>query len=293
MIPKTFDYHAPASLNEAIRLLSENDEAKVLAGGQSLLAMMKLRIAAPTVLVDISKLTGLSYVRDEADYLAIGSLTTQDAVEHDRTIKDRFTAINDAVVRIGDQQVRNRGTIGGSACHGDPAADLPTALLVADAHFVIQGKGGQRIVSSLGFFRDFYATAVGHDEILTEIRLPYLPPKSASAFMKHSLREADFAIATAGSAVTVEDGNACRDVRIAIGAAGPTPLRATTAEQYLKGKVLDDGTIAEAAEKTVEGADPAPDMQGGREYRLEMIKVIARRSLKLALSRVTEVQRGA
>ncbi len=288
MIPKRFDYYAPASLDEALQLLDRNEEAKVLAGGQSLLAMMKLRVAAPTAIVDISKLSGLSYVRDEGDYLAIGALTTDDAVERDKTIKEKFTAINDAVVRVGDQQVRNLGTIGGSACHADPAADLPTALLVVDAQFVIQGKGGVRIVPSREFFKDSFTTAVGHDEILTEIRLYYPPPSSASAYIKHSLREEDFAIAMVGSAVSVGDGNTCRDSRVAFGPGGPTPLRATSAEQYLKGKVLDDGTIAEAAERAVEGADPPSDAHGGRDYRLGMIKVLTRRSLKLALSRVAK-----
>jgi len=286
LIPKRFDYYAPASLDDAIRLLGEDEEAKVLAGGQSLLPMMKLRLAAPTALVDITKMAGLSYVRDDGDNLAIGALTTHDAVEHDRTIKERFAAINDAVVRIGDQQVRNRGTIGGSACHADPAADLPTALLASDAQFVIQGKEGQRVVPARDFFVDVFATAVAHDEILTEIRLAYPPPRSASAYVKHSLRESDFAMAMVGAAVTLGDGNACRDVRIGLGSAGPTPLRATSAEQYLMGKVPEDDAIMKAAEMAAEGADPPSDVHGSREYRLEMIKVLTRRSLKLALSRV-------
>jgi carbon-monoxide dehydrogenase medium subunit len=286
MIPKSFDYYAPASLDEAIRILGDNEEAKVLAGGQSLLPMMKLRLAAPTALVDITKLPGLSYVRDEADHLAIGALTTHDAVEHDRTIQERFMAINDAVVRIGDQQIRNVGTVGGSACHADPAADLPTALVVLDAQFVIRGREGQRVVQAREFFVDVFATAVGHDEILTEVRLGYAPPGSASAYVKHSLREADFAIAMVGAAVTVGDGNVCGDARIGLGSAGPTPLRAASAEQYLRGKALDDENIAKAAEMAVEGADPPSDVHGSREYRLEMIKALTRRSLKLALSRV-------
>jgi aerobic carbon-monoxide dehydrogenase medium subunit len=286
MIPKSFDYHAPASLSEALRLLTENEEAKVLAGGQSLLALMKLRVAAPSALVDISKLPGLSYVRDAGNYLAVGALTTYDAIEHDLTVKEKFAIVNDAVIRIGDQQIRNLGTIGGSACHADPAADLPTVLLAADAQFVIQGKGGQRVVPALDFFVDVFTTAVGHDEILTEIRLPNPPPRSASAYVKHSLRLADFAIAMTGVALTMGSGNTCTEVRVATGAAGSTPLRAVSAERYLRGKTLDDNVIAEAAERAVEGVSPASDVHGSREYRLEMIKVLTRRSLKLALSRV-------
>lgn len=286
MIPKSFDYSVPASIDEAIGLLSENEEAKVLAGGQSLLPMMKLRFAAPTLLVDISRLPGLSYVRDEGEYLAIGALTTHDTIEHDGTIRDRFAAIRDAVVRIGDQQIRNRGTVGGSACHADPAGDLPTALLVSDAQFVVQGKGGRRVVPSREFFVDVFTTAAEHDEILTEIRLVYPPPKSASAYMKHSLREADFAIAMVGAALTLGDRDECVDARIAVGSAGPTAVRAHAAERLLKGSVIDDETIARAAEMAVEDADPPSDVHGSRDYRLEMIKVLTRRSLELALSRV-------
>jgi carbon-monoxide dehydrogenase medium subunit len=285
MIPKSFDYYAPASLDEAIGILSENEEAKVLAGGQSLLAMMKLRLARPSTVVDISGLSGLSYVRDGGGHLAIGALTTHDTIERDGTIRERFAAVNDAAIRIGDQQVRNLGTIGGSACHADPAADLPTALLVADAQFVIRGRGDQRVVGATDFFVDFFATAVGHDEILTEIRLPYTLPMSASAYVKHSLRGADFAIAMAGAALTM-DGSTCGDVRIGVGAAGPVPFRASSAERYLMGTVPDDKTIAEAAEKAAEGADPLSDVHGSREYRLEMIKVLTRRSLKLARDRI-------
>jgi carbon-monoxide dehydrogenase medium subunit len=288
VIPKKFDYYSPSSLDEAVRLLSENEGAKILAGGQSLLPMMKLRLAAPNALVDISRLPGLSYVKDEGDHLAIGAMTTHDTIEQDRSIKKRFTLINDAVVRIGDQQIRNSGTIGGSVCHADPAADLPTALLVANADFVVKGRNNQRVVPARDFFLGFFETAVGQKEILAEVRLPYFPQKSASAFLKHSLREADFAIAMVGTVVTLEDdGNTCRDVRIGMGSAGPVPRRAVAAEEYLKRrKTLDDKTIAEAAEKAIEVADPPSDVHGNREYRLEIIKVLTKRSLKLALDRI-------
>jgi carbon-monoxide dehydrogenase medium subunit len=283
--PKKFDYYAPTSLNEAIQLLSENEEAKVLAGGQSLLNLMKLRLAAPTALIDISRLQNLSYVREDGDRLAIGALTTHDTIEQNSTIKEELTILNEAVSKIGDQQVRNRGTIGGSACHADPAADIPTALLAADAEFVIEGRKGKRVVAAREFFLDFFTTAVQHDEILTEVRLPYLPEKSASAYMRHSLRESDFAIAIVGVIVTLTNGSSCRDVRIGIGAAGPTPLRADSAEQYLKGETLNEAKIQEAAERAVEGVNPPSDMHGSGQFRLQMIKVLTKRSLKLAVDR--------
>jgi carbon-monoxide dehydrogenase medium subunit len=286
MIPKKFDYYSPTSLHEAVQFLSENADAKVLAGGQSLLPLMKMRLAAPTALVDISKLPDLAYVRDEGGHIAIGALATHDMIEHDTIIKAKFALVNDAVVRIGDQQVRNLGTIGGSACHADPAADLPTALLAAGAQFVVQGAKGKRVVRAEDFFVDLFATAVGHDEILTEVQLPRLPPRTTSAYLKHSLRESDSGIALVGTVTTLAEAEyRCTGARVCIGAAGPTPLRAASAERYLTGKILDEATIAEAAERAIETADPPSDVHGSRKYRLEMIKVLTRRSLRLALSR--------
>lgn len=286
MTPKQFEYYSPTSLNEAIELLKTKEEAKVLAGGQSLLALMKLRLAAPKNLVDISKLQDLSYIREEKEALAIGALTIHDLVEQSAVIKSKFTLLNDAASKIGDQQIRNRGTIGGSACHADPAADLPTALTAADASFVVQGPKGRRTIQSKDMFVDIFTTAVEHDEVLTEIRLPYFQPRYGSGYIKHSRREGDFAIVGVGVVVSMGDNNVCKDVRIALGSVNNTPMRAKSAEAHLKGKTLDDKTIAEAAEKAPEGADPPSDMHGSREYRLEMIKVFVRRTMKLALSRV-------
>lgn len=286
MTPKQFEYYSPTSLNEAIELLKTKEEAKVLAGGQSLLALMKLRLAAPKNLVDITKLQDLSYIREEKEALAIGALTIHDLVEQSAVIKSKFTLLNDAASKIGDQQIRNRGTIGGSACHADPAADFPTALTAADASFVIQGPRGRRTIQAKDMFVDIFTTAVEHDEVLTEIRLPYFEPRYGSGYIKHSRREGDFAIVGVGAVVSMEDNNVCKDVRIALGSVNNTPMRAKSAEAYLKGKRLDDKTIAEAAEKAPEGADPPSDMHGSKEYRLEMIKVFVRRTMKLALSRV-------
>ncbi|MDA4129273.1 MAG: xanthine dehydrogenase family protein subunit M [Thaumarchaeota archaeon] len=286
MTPKKFDYYAPTSINEAIQLLHEKEDSKVLAGGLSLLSLMKLRLAAPTALVDISKLQDLSYVHEDKDYLGIGALTIHDIIEHDPIIKKKFTLLTDAASKIGDQQIRNVGTIGGSACHADPAADLPTALAAVNAHFVIRGGNGQRIVPATEFFIDLFQTAVGHDEVLSEIRLPYLPPRSGSGYIKHSRREGDFAIVGTGVVLTMGESNVCKDIRMAFGAVGPIPLRAKKAEEFLKGKTLDDKTIAEAAEIANDGADPPSDMHGSKEYRLEMIKVFARRTIKLAMGRV-------
>lgn len=286
MTPKKFDYYSASSVNEAIQLLQEKEDAKVLAGGQSLLALMKLRLAAPASLVDISKLKDLSYIRQEKDYVAIGALTIHDLVEYNEIIKAKYPILVDAASKIGDQQIRNRGTIGGSSCHADPASDFPTALTACDASFVVASKSGERVVPASEFFIDLFTTAVQHDEVMTQIRVPNFPPKTGSAYIKHSRREGDFAIVGTGVVVTVGDGNVCKNIRIALGAVGPKPLRAKASESYLIGKTLDDKTIAEAAEKPVEGADPPSDLHGSSEYRLEMIKVFIRRTTKLALTRV-------
>jgi len=285
MIPKKFDYRAPSSVSEAIALLGENEGAKVLAGGQSLLPMMKLRLAAPSVIVDISALPGLSYIEDKGDYLAVGALTTHDSIESDRLIKERFALITDAVSGIGDQQVRNLGTIGGSACHADPAGDLPTALLVADAQFVIEGRTGRRVVRAREFFLDFFTTAVGRDEMLTEVRLPNLPRGSASAYTKHAVRHEGLAIAMVGVALTFDNRNMCSEARIGVGAAGPTPLRVPSAEEYLTGKVVDEAAMSEVAARAAQEADPPQDVHGSREYRLGVIEALTKSSLRLARER--------
>jgi len=286
MNPKRFDYFAADSLEAAIRLLKEKEDSKVLAGGQSLLALMKLRLAAPSALVDIGGLSSqLSYIRDEKDYMAIGALTIHDAIETNKMVRDKFPLLTDAASKIGDQQIRNKGTIGGSCCHADPSADLPAALGALNPIFVAQGPDGERRLSYKDFFVDTFTTSLKSYEVLKDIRLPYLPPLSGSAYLKHSRREGDFAIVGVGAAVTVDQRGICRDARISLGAVAPTPIRAAAAEKQLVGRKPTDEEIKSASERANEGADPPSDMHGSKEYRLEMIKVITKRALKLALSR--------
>ena len=287
MYPKKFDYFLPSSLNEAIKLLHDKEDSKVLAGGQSLLALMKLRLAAPAALVDITQVKDeLSYIKKEKTHLAVGALTPHDHLEHNKVVGSLFPILVDAASKIGDQQIRNRGTVGGSCCHADPAADLPTAFLALDPKFVVRGPRGQRFIPSSDFFVDTFSTAVKKDEILTGIRIPYLPKRSGSAYIKHSRREGDFAIVGVGVALTVDPKNVCKDIRISLGAVAPTPIRAKSAEKHLKGKKLNEETIVAGAEEANAEADPPSDMHGGREYRLEMIKVFTKRAVRLALSRV-------
>jgi carbon-monoxide dehydrogenase medium subunit len=287
LTPKKFDYYAASSVREAIQLLHDKTDAKVLAGGQSLLALMKLRLATPAALVDITKIEDdLSFIKKGNGSLTIGALTPHDAIEHNATVKNLFPILADAASKIGDQQIRNRGTIGGSCCHADPAADLPTALIALNPTFVARGLNGQRTIESSKFFLDTFTTALKRDEILTEIRIPYLARGSGSGYVKHSPREGDFAIVGVGAALTIDSRDVCKDVRIGLGAVAPTPIRANSAEKYLKGKKLNKESIADAGEKANEGADPPSDIHGSKEYRLEMIQVFTRRVLNLALSRI-------
>ena len=289
LIPHKFVYYAPKSLREAIELFSEKQGSKVIAGGQSLLTIMKLRLVRPSALVDISGLMDeLSYVQDRGKYLAVGGLVTHDEAERNDTIRENFPILHDSISKIADQQIRNLGTVGGAVCAGDPAGDLPVALRTIKADFVLQGRNGNRILPSEDFLVGAYKTAANADEILTEIRLPYLPPRSGSASLRHSLRENDFAIMIVGTVLALDGGGICSEARIGIAPAGPIPSRATAAEKCLIGKKLDDEVIYAAGEKAVEGANPREDINGSRDYKLHLIKVLTKRSLKLALSRIKQ-----
>jgi aerobic carbon-monoxide dehydrogenase medium subunit len=287
LTPKKFDYYAPTTLKEAIRILHREEDAKIIAGGQSLLALMKLRLASPTVLVDLNTVQDeLSYVKDEKKHLAIGALTPHDVIERDEAIGDLFPILRDAASKIGDQQVRNRGTIGGSCCHADPASDLPAALLPLNPTFVVRGPREERLIPASKFFIDTFTTSVARDEVLTEIRIPHLPRGSGSAYIKHSRREGDFAIVSVGVALVSGLKGTCKDVRISLGSVASTPIRAKAAEAYLKGKKLGDREFEKAAQLANKEADPPSDMHGSRDYRMDMIEVFTKRTLKLAFSRL-------
>ena len=281
MIPLAFDYEVAESVDHAIELLKENgDEAKLLAGGHSLLPIMKLRLAAPAVLVDLGRVEELRYVREEGDHIAIGAMTRHTDVEHNSLLQEQCGLLAYTASLVGDPQVRHRGTIGGSVSHGDAASDLPSALLALEGQFVIKGAGGERTVAADDFFKDYLETDLAPDEVLTEIRVPRLGSNTGWSYKKFNRRAQDWAVV--GVAAVVEKSNgSISSARIGLTNMGSTPLRATATEGALSG--ADTSSVAEAASSAAEGTSPASDIAASAEYRRHLARVLARRAVEEAL----------
>jgi aerobic carbon-monoxide dehydrogenase medium subunit len=283
VIPLAFDYEVAESVDHAIDLLKENgDEAKLLAGGHSLLPIMKLRLAAPTVLVDLGRLEDLKYVRDEGDYLAIGAMTRHSDVESDPILQEHCGLLAYTASLVGDPSVRHRGTIGGSVSHGDAASDLPSALVALEGIFVIKGPNGERTVAAGDFFEDYLQTALAPDEVLTEIRVPKLGKGVGWSYKKFNRRAQDWAVVGAAAVVERTDGT-ISSARIGLTNMGSTPVRATAAEGALSG--ADASSVSEATQNADEGASPASDIAASSEYRRHLARVLSRRAVEEALSR--------
>jgi aerobic carbon-monoxide dehydrogenase medium subunit len=276
VIPPEFDYLAPATLDEALQALSAGGEdAKVLAGGHSLLPLMKLRLAAPTLLVDLRKVPGLRGVQREDGQWRIGAMTRHADLQGNADLG----CVGQATALIADQQVRNRGTIGGSLAHGDPASDLPTVFLACEGSLTIAGSGGTRDVAAADMFQDYLTTAVGEGEIVTEVRVPSFDGWGSS-YMKFTRRAEDWAMVAVCAMVKKAGDGSVDDVRIALTNMGSTPLRATAAEDALRGKGLD--AIAAAAEQVAEGTDPPGDLNATPDYKRHLARVLTRRALEEA-----------
>jgi carbon-monoxide dehydrogenase medium subunit len=286
MIPAPFDYHAPASLADAIGLLQQHgDDAKVLSGGQSLLPLLKLRLASPVHLVDIGRIPGLEYIKEEDGYLKIGGRTRESALERSDLIKTKYPILFDTASVIADPLVRNRATIGGNLAHADPANDHPATMLALGAEVVVTGRDGERTIAIGTFFTGLFSTALEPDEILTEIRIPIPPPRSGGAYVKLERKVGDFATAAAAVQVTLGATGAIERAGIGLTSAGPTPVKAVDAERFLQGKTPDSGTIAEAARLAGKAASPSPDRRGSIEYKREMARVLTARALTAAVER--------
>jgi len=279
MIPAEFDYVAPGSLDEALSALrSGGEDAKVLAGGHSLLPLMKLRLAAPTLLVDLRKVPGLSGIQRENGSVRIGAMT-----RHVDVAGAGLGLASKAASTIADPQVRHRGTIGGSLAHGDPASDMPAVLLAYEGAVTIRGDVGQRECAAADLFQDFLTTAVGDGEILTEIRMPAMDGYGFG-YHKFNRRQEDWAMVAACALVKRGADGTCEDVRIGLTHMGSTPLRATAAEQALRGQPLDAQSIAAAAEQAAEGTDPPADLNASADYKRHLARVLTRRALEDASS---------
>jgi aerobic carbon-monoxide dehydrogenase medium subunit len=280
MITAPFDYEAPESLEEAVRMLHENGEdAKVLAGGHSLLPLMKLRLAAPTVLVDLRAIPGLHGIQQENGGWRLGPMTRHADVED----TPELGVVARAASLIADQQVRNRGTIGGSLAHGDPASDMPAVLLALDGEVSARGPSGDRTIAAADLFQDYLTTSLAHDEVITEVRLPALEGYGFG-YQKFTRRAEDWAMVGVCALVSRGPDGSCDDVRIGLTNMGATPLRATAAENALRGGQLDDASIAAAAEQAAEGTDPPGDLNATPDYKRHLARVLTRRALEEAVS---------
>ncbi len=279
MIPATFDYFRPHTLDEALSLLTNHEDAKVLAGGHSLIPAMKLRLAQPKSVIDISRVADLSYVREQDGRIVIGALATHYQIESSALLRDKCPLLSEVAPQIGDVQVRNKGTIGGSLVHADPASDWPAAILALDAELTIAGANGRRTVRATDFFVEMMQTAVQSNEILCEIRVP--TTAKSVAYVKSAQKASGFAIA--GVAAVVD--KARRTAAIGISGVAAKPYRAAAVERALGGNALTMETVATAAAKAAEGVDPLGDIHASAEFRAHLARVNTRRALELALSR--------
>jgi aerobic carbon-monoxide dehydrogenase medium subunit len=286
MIPAPFEYHAAKSLDEALRLLERHgDEAKILAGGHSLLPLMKLRLASPRLLVDIGRLRGLSYIRLENEHVVIGGLTSHAEIESSDLLRGRCPLLPETAAEIGDVQVRNRGTIGGSLAHADPAADYPAAILALDAEMVATSSAGKRVIPAAEFFVDLLTTALRHGEILTEVRVPVLGPRTGTAYAKLHQPASGFAVVGAAARVTMGKGGKIETAALGITGLGAKAYRAVAVEKALRGKKPSPKLLADSVRQVAQGVDPLSDIHASTEYRREMAAVFARRALERAIAR--------
>ena len=280
MIPAAFEYFAPATVDEALALLREHSDAKVLAGGQSLMPALRLRLAAPEVIVDIQKIDDLRGVRDDGDVLVIGAMTPHSVVESDPLVAEHARLIALATATVGDPQIRHRGTFGGSLAHADPAADLPAVAVALDASFVIAGRDGRRTVPASEFFEGVFSTALGEDELLVEVRVPKYTGWGAH-YEKFNRVAQGWSIVSVAAAVRL-DGDSIAEARVGLGNMGPTPVRATAVEAALVGQPATADAVREAAARAADGTSPVSDINGDADYRRHLATVLTRRAVLAA-----------
>lgn len=285
MIPASFDYSSPKTLSEAIALLQQHGaDAKILSGGQSLIPLMKLRMAAPKHVVDINGIAGLSYIKESGGFLTIGALTREADVDASELVRTRYPLLADTAAVIGDPLVRNQATVAGNLAHADPANDHPATMLALGASVVATGPKGARTIAISDFFTGIFTTTLEPDEILTEIRVPMPQAGSGGAYLKVERKVGDFAAAAVAVQITL-DGGSFTSAGIGLTNVGPMPIKATRAEKALVGKAAVESTIAEAARIAAEEAEPADDLRGSADYKRSLVRVLTARALRQAITR--------
>jgi aerobic carbon-monoxide dehydrogenase medium subunit len=286
MYPPNFEYYAPTTLQEAIGLLDQHPgEAKVLAGGQSLIGMMKLRLAEPAALIDINRIPSLAYVREDEKCLCIGSLTRTAELGRSDVVKSRYPIFSDAVFEIADPTVRNWGTVGGNVSHGDPGNDLPACMLAVNAVFVAQGPKGSRTIAARKFYQDSFVTALQPNEILTEIQVPRPVPGSGSAYSKMERKVGDFATAAVAVQLVVNSAGSIERAGIGLTNVGPTAIYAEAASEFLAGKTGSAADLQRAGELAADASQPIADNRGPAEFKKDMVRVWTRRTIARAILR--------
>jgi len=290
--PPSFDYEAPATLADAVSLLDANQfDAKVLAGGQSLMPLLNMRLTRPALLIDVARIPGLDYVREESGSLRVGAMTRQRTVELSEAVRAMLPLLHAGVLHISHPQNRNQGTVGGSLAHADPAAELPALSLVLDAEFVATGPSGARSIAARDFFVTYLTTCLEPSEILTEVRWPFLPARTGWSVRELARRHGDFALAGVIATVTLDASGRCSEVRLVLFGVGATPLRMTAAEQMLIGQAPDERRFAGAARAAAEAIEePLADVHASAEYRRSLATVIAKRALCEAAERARGAQ---
>jgi aerobic carbon-monoxide dehydrogenase medium subunit len=290
MFPAAFDYIAPASLDEAVSLLSQHgDDAKVLAGGQSLIPLLKLRFAAPVILVDIGRVDGLEGIRRENGHVRIGARTRHRDVENATELRGTLDVLLDAAPLISDPLIRNMGTVGGSICHADPAGDWGAVMLAVGAEFVVRSSSGERVLPAAGFFQGPFTTGLRADEVMTEIRVPVAKGRSGGTYLKLERKIGDFAsVAAAVHVVLGEDGRVTA-AGIGLCAVAAQSIKATAAEAALVGQTPVDDVIAEVARLAAQAAEPKADIRGSAEYKRDVARVFVQRGLRTAIDRARGV----
>ena len=286
MIPAAFEYHAPTTIGEATALLARlGEDAKVLSGGQSLIPLMKLRLASPAHVVDINGIPGLSGIREADGFLRIGALTRESELEESELIRTRYSLLHDTSRVIADPVVRNLATIGGNLAHGDPANDHPATMLALGAEVVAIGTNGERRIAIGSFFTGPFATSLKPDEILVEIRVPLPAARSGGAYLKLERKVGDFATAAVAAQLTLAANGACDQAGIGLTNVDLTSIKATKAEAALTGNRPDEAAIKRAAELAAEASEPADDLRGSVEYKKDLVRVLTARALRRALER--------